>query len=162
MSALTHHVIFCRAVRACESASPGPRGGPERLRWLIRRIADDDRDAFVELFDHCSGLISRRLRRQVPDRHRVAGVFAGAFIEVWWLAGCHVDPDTDVMVWIDEILQRRVAASRPAPSAAGPASPGKCLPGTMRAQGVEVELAGLLRRRHSRSVGRPREQKPCW
>jgi len=27
---------------------------------------------------------------------------AGTFTEVWWLAGCHVDPDTDVMAWIAE------------------------------------------------------------
>jgi DNA-directed RNA polymerase specialized sigma24 family protein len=114
---------------------------------LIRRIADNDRGAFAELFDQYSGLLSRRLRRQVPDRHRVAGVVAGTFVEVWWLAGCHVDPDTDVMVWIDEILQRRVADSRPgAPSSADPALPGMGLRGAPWTHGVEVELAGLLSR----------------
>jgi hypothetical protein len=161
VSALTHHVPFGRTVRLRGSASPGPRGGPERLRWLIRRIADDDRDAFCELFDRCSGRVSSGLRRHVSDRHRVAGVLAGTFVEVWWLAGCHVDPDTDVVVWIDEIVQRRVADSRPAAlSAAICASPGVGSLGALWAQGVEVELAGLLRRRHSPSVGRRREQKP--
>ncbi|MEU7903487.1 hypothetical protein [Actinoplanes sp. NPDC049118] len=154
MSELTHHVTFCRAHRLRESASPGPPGSPERLRWLIRRIADDDHGAFAELFDRCSDPVSRRLHRQVPDRHRVAGVLAGTFVEVWWLAGCHVDPDTDVMVWIDEILRRRIAGSRSAaPSAADPSSPGTGLPGASWAQGVEVELSGLLRRRPSPPVG---------
>jgi hypothetical protein len=154
VSALTDHVSFFRAVRLRGSASPGPPGGPERLRWLIRRIADDDRGAFAELFDQCSELVSRRLRSQVPDRRRVAGVLAGTFVEVWWLAGCHVDPDTDVMVWIEAILQRRVADSRPAaPSSVNPASPDMGLLGAPWAQGVEAELAGLLRRRHSPPVG---------
>lgn len=140
---------------------PGPRGGPERLRWLIRRIADDDRDAFVELFARCSGLVSRRLRRQVLDRYRVSVVLAGTFVEVWWLARCHVDPDTNVMAWIDEIVQRRVADSQPAaPSAADPASPGPDLLGAVWRQRVELELAGLLSRRHSPPAGRPREHVP--
>ncbi|GIE90958.1 hypothetical protein Are01nite_74380 [Actinoplanes regularis] len=151
---MTHHVSFCRAVRLRESASPGPPEGPERLRWLIRRIADNDRDALAELFDQYSGLLSRRLRRQVPDRHRAAGIVAGTFVEVWWLAGCHLDPDTDAMVWIDEILQRRVADSRPAaPLSADPAPPGMGPLGAPSTHGVEVELAGLLSR-HLRGLWR--------
>ncbi|MET8147214.1 hypothetical protein ACIBSW_11760 [Actinoplanes sp. NPDC049668] len=147
MSALTDHVNFCRAVRLPESASPGPPGGPERLRWLIRRIGDDDHGAFSELFDQCAFLVSRRLGHQVPERHQVAGVLAATFVEVWWLAGCHVDPDTDVMMWIDEISRRRAAESRPT------TSPGPGLLGAPWAPGVEVELAGLLRRRHPPPLG---------
>lgn len=154
MSALTQYSSLCPRIRLRESASPGPRGGPERLRWLIRRIADDDRDAFVELFDRCSGLVLSGLRRQVLDRYRVAGVLAGTFVEVWWLAGCHVDPDTDVLVWIDEIVQRRVADGRPAAlPAAISASSGPGSLGALWAQAVEAELVGLLRWRDSPSVG---------
>ncbi|GID90654.1 hypothetical protein Adi01nite_00660 [Amorphoplanes digitatis] len=102
------------------------------------------------MFDQISGLVLPSLRGQVSDRHRVAGVLAGTFIEVWWLAGCHVDPDTDVLAWIDEIVQRRVADSRPAtPSSADPTSPDRGVLGALWAHSIEVELAGLLRRRHS-------------
>jgi hypothetical protein len=117
---------------------------------LIRRIAHDDRSAFIELFDQCSGLVVAALREQVADRHRVAGILAGTFVEVWLLAGCHVDPDTDVMEWLGEIVQRRVADSRPAaPSSGDPAVPGLNLIGPACTQGIEVELAGLLGRHYS-------------
>ncbi|MBW6439808.1 hypothetical protein KZ829_39390 [Actinoplanes hulinensis] len=150
MSALTHRSPFCLACPLRGSASSSPRGCPAQLRWLIRRISDNDRGAFAELFDQCSGLVLPGLRGQVPDQHRVAGILAGTFIEVWWLAGCHVDPDTDVMAWIDEIVQRRVADSWPAaPSAANPTSPGRGILGALWAHSIEVELAGLLSRRHS-------------
>jgi hypothetical protein len=129
------------------SGSCGPCGGPERLRWLVRRIADDDRRAFAELFDRCSGLVLSGLRDQVSDRRRVAGVVAGTFVEMWWLAGCHVEPDADVMAWIGEIVQRRVADSRPAPpSPVGSATPDLDVLGAWWTQGVEAELADLLRR----------------
>lgn len=160
MSALTYRCL-CPPIRLCESALPAPCGGPERLQWLVRRIADDDRDAFCELFDRCSGRVLSGLRRQVSDRYRVAGVLAGTFVEVWWLAGGHVDPDTDVMAWIDQIVQRRVGDSRPAAlSAAICASPDAGSLGALWAQGVEAELAGLLRWCQSPAVGRRLEQKP--
>ncbi|MFF5296242.1 hypothetical protein [Paractinoplanes globisporus] len=143
MSALNHHDP-CR--RAHES---GPRGGPERLRWLVRRIAGDDRGAFAELFDRCAGPVLSGLCAQVSDPRRVAGVLAGTFVEVWWLAGCHTDPGTDVMAWIDGIVRRRVADTRPA-EPADPAASGVDPFGALWAQGVEVELACLLRRRLSR------------
>jgi hypothetical protein len=90
--------------------------------------------------------VSGGLRRQVSDRHRAGGVLAGTFVEVWWLAGYHVDPGVDVMVWIEAIVQRRVTDSRPAAlSAAISAAPGVGSLGGMWAQSVEVELAGLLK-----------------
>jgi hypothetical protein len=120
------------------------------LRALVRRIAHDDRSAFVELFDQCSGLVVDDLQERVPDRHRVAGILAGTFVEVWWLAGCHMDPDTDVMRWLGEIVQRRVKDSRPAaPSLSDPAVPGPNLISPAWTQGIEVELAGLLGRHYS-------------
>jgi hypothetical protein len=143
---LIQHVPVGRTVGLRGYASTGPCGGPERLRWLVRRIAGDDREAFGELFDRCSGWVSGDLRRQVSDRHRARGVLAGTFVEVWWLAGCHVDPGFDVVVWIEGFVQWRVADSRPAAlSAAISAAPDV---GSLRAswaQGVEMELAGLLR-----------------
>jgi hypothetical protein len=124
------------------------------LRLLIRRIAHDDRSAFVELFDQCSGLVVAELQKQVSDRDLVAGILAGTFVEVWWLAGCHVDPDTDVMRWLGEIVRRRVADSRPAAASSGdPAGPGPNLISPAWTQGIEVELAGLLGRHYSARQG---------
>ena len=150
MSALVYHRPLCP--EGCLSGSTAPTlcGCPERLRLLVRRIAHDDRGAFVELFDQCSHLVAADVREQVPDRPRVAGVLAGTFVEVWWLAGCHVDPDTDVMMWLGEIVQRRIADCRPAAApSSDPAMPGPGLIGPAWSQGVEVELAGLLGRRRS-------------
>jgi hypothetical protein len=146
VSALPQHRYLCPAVCRCESSAAGSRPGPERLRWLVRRIADDDRAAFAELVDEYSDQVSAGLRRQVPDPRQAASVFAGTFVEVWWLAGGHVDPDTDVMAWIDRIVRRRIAHSRPpAWPAAVSAPPDRRSLGALWAQAVEVELAGLLR-----------------
>ena len=120
------------------------------MRWLVRRIADDDRDAFCELFDRCSGPVWLYLGRQVVDPYRAAGVFAGTFVEVWWLAGCHVGQGTDVLAWIEQIVRRRVADSRPAALAAAiAAAPEVGLLGAHWPQRFELELTRLLRRDRS-------------
>lgn len=118
-----------------------PGGGADRLRWLVRRIAGDDRDAFAEFLEHFSGPVGRRVGRQVADPHRFADIVAGTFIEVWWLAGGHVDPDTDVMMWINEIVRRRVANSRS--TASSPTDSAELTPAVLSAiwaRRVELEL----------------------
>jgi hypothetical protein len=121
-------------------------GSAAHLRWLVRRIADNDRDAFGELFDRVASPMSNAVSRQVPDPVRVARIVAGAFVEVWWLAGGHVDPDTDVPAWITEIVNRRVEDSEsPGPVPDFDAAKPGVLTGS-RVQRVEVELAGLLAR----------------
>jgi hypothetical protein len=64
---------------------------------------------------------------------------------VWWFAGGHVDPDTDVMVWINEIVRQRVANSR---SPASPPAEFAALTPTaltaIWAYCVEVKPAGLF------------------
>ena len=131
----------------------GPCGGAEHLRWLIRQIADDNRNAFAELFDHVSGPVSRWLHSQLSDPVRAAGIIAGTFVEVWWLAGGHVAADTDVLAWINEVVRRRLADSRPLGPSRSPepraTDPAALTPSTLTAlwtQHVELELAGLLRR----------------
>jgi DNA-directed RNA polymerase specialized sigma24 family protein len=147
VSASDHHVSVARSLRRRGAAAPGLGGGADRLRWLLRRVADDDRGAFGELFHRVSGPVSSRVRRQVPDPFRVAGVVAGTFVEVWWLAGCHVDPDTDVMAWINKIVRRRVADSRQlAPPPADSVAVASAAITGLWVQRVEVELAALLRR----------------
>jgi DNA-directed RNA polymerase specialized sigma24 family protein len=147
VSASAHHISIEQALRRRETALPGPGGDADRLRWLLRRIADDDRGAFAELFHQLSAPMSSRVRHQVADPLRGAGVVAGTFVEVWWLAGCHINPETDVMAWINKIVWRRVADSRPpAKPAADSVAP---TPGVLTAlwtHRLEAELAGLLRR----------------
>ena len=114
------------------------------LRWLIRRIADDDRDAFGELFTRVSGPVLSVLLQQVTDPVRVAGVVAGTFVEVWWLAGGRVDPDTDVMAWITGIVGRRVADSCPLALFTDLGGETRHVLTALWAQRIEAELARLL------------------
>jgi hypothetical protein len=145
VSASAHHMSVARSLRRRGAAAPGSGGGADRLRWLLRRVADDDHGAFHELFHRVSGPVSSRVRRQVPDPLRVSGVVAGTFVEVWWLAGCHVDPDTDVMAWINKIVRRRVADSRPlAPPPADSGAVASAAITALWVQRVEAELATLL------------------
>jgi hypothetical protein len=144
MSVSAYHCPPCpngppsRNGRPVASRPSGSCGCPQRLRSLVRRIAHDDRAAFVELFDDCSALVLSDLRARVPDPDRVTAVLAGTFVEVWWLAGCHVSPDMDVITWLDRIVERRIVDSRPAPA--------ELRSGPPWTRGNEVELAGLLGR----------------
>ena len=129
-------------------------GGADRLRWLVRRIAGDDREAFAEFIEHVSGPVGRRVRRQVADPHRFADIVAGTFIEVWWLAGGHVDPDTDVVMWINEIVRRRVANSRS--PASSPTDTTALTPAALTAiwaRRVEAELSRAVNPRGSQPSG---------
>lgn len=137
-----------RTLRRRGAAAPALGGDEDRLQWLLRRVADDDHGAFGELFHRVSGPVSKRVRRQVPDPIRGAGVVAGTFVEVWWLASCHVDPDTDVMAWINKIVRRRVADSRQlAPLATDSVALASAAITALWVQRLEVELAALLRQR---------------
>ena len=143
MSLSDHHTSSCRT-------PSGPADDPERLRRLVRLVAVNDRSAFRELHARRSGAVARCLHSQVWDPYRAAGILAGTFVEVWWLAGAHVEPDTDVAVWIGTIVQRRVADSRPAAlSAAVAASPRVGTVGAGWARFAELELADLLGHRMS-------------
>jgi DNA-directed RNA polymerase specialized sigma24 family protein len=146
VSVSPHHVSAARAVRLREAAALGPGGGEDHLRWLVRRVADNDRAAFAELFYRVSGAMSNGLHRQIPDLDRVAGVVAGTFVEVWWLAGGHVDPGTDVMAWLHQIVRRRLADSRPAERPVESVTVASAALTAFWAHRAEVELAGLLER----------------
>ncbi len=150
MSVSAHRVPGQRTSHSPPSKAPfGADVGAAHLRWLVRRIADDDHDAFGELFDRLSGPVASALSRQLSDPLRVASVHAGTFVEVWWLAGGHIDAYTDVLAWITDIASRRVADSRsPAPGADLDAANAAALTASW-AQRVEAELAGLLARRRT-------------
>jgi len=140
------HFLSARAIRLREAAALGPGGGDDHLRWLVRRIAADDPAAFADLFYRLSGGVANMLHRQVPDQQRVVGIVASTFVEVWWLAGTHVDPDADILSWINEIAQRRVTDSRPPAASADPAAIAFFALSTLRAERSQAELIELLRR----------------
>jgi hypothetical protein len=103
---------------------------------LIRRISDDDRDAFVELFDHLSPRLLDALRSRLSSPYLAAAIVTATFVEVWWLAGFHVGRDSDVVAWIDRIAQRRVQEGPPAITDVA----------SLRARCAELELGALLGR----------------
>jgi hypothetical protein len=124
-----------RETRPHDAPAPEPGGSPERLRWLVRRISGDDGAAFVELFDRVSGPLYDRLRSRLSDPPRAAATITATFVEVWWLAGCHAGPDADVMMWINQIVERRVKRSEPTAAMA-----------SIRSRSADLELAALLGR----------------
>ena len=131
-----------RETRPHDAPAPEPGGSPERLRWLVRRISGDDGAAFVELFDRLSGPLYDRLRSRLSDPPRAAATITATFVEVWWLAGCHAGPDADVMVWINQIVERRVKKSEPtAAMVTGPAGLA-----SVGSRSADLELAALLGR----------------
>ena len=160
MSASTRRSSLCPPRRLHGSASVTPHDDPERLRWLIRRIADDDHDAFTELFDRCSGLMSRLW----TVRYRI-GIGPQAFSRALSSrcgGSLAAMPIPRPMSWHGS-TRSSSGASRTTgqlPASANPAPPGLSSLDAPWTQGVEVELAGLLRRRNSLPEGRPREQKP--
>jgi hypothetical protein len=127
-----------------------PDGSSERLRWLRRRISGDDRNAFVELFDRLSGPLRDGLGARLADPPCAEIIITATFVEVWWLAGCHSGPETDVVAWINRIVDRRVGELRPlAAQFVYQADFSQLTPGvlaTMRARRAELELAALLGR----------------
>jgi hypothetical protein len=131
-----------RKQRSADGPPLQPDVSPERLQWLIRRISDDDRDAFVELFDHLSPRLLDALRSRLSSPCLAAAIVTATFVEVWWLAGCHAGRDSDVVAWIDRIAQRRVGEGPPATTDVS----------SLRNRCAELELAALL----GRSADTPR------
>lgn len=79
------------------------------------QISRGSHNAFGTLFDRTSGPVHDQLESCLPDPGRLIAVFAGTYVEVWWLAGCHTDPGFDVVRWIHRIAERRFAGESPHP-----------------------------------------------
>jgi hypothetical protein len=149
--------------RTCDGPPPGHGVSPEHLRRLLRRISNNERDAFAELFDHLSRRLLATVQSRVPDPHRATAIVTATFVEVWWLAGCHAGPDCDVVAWVDRIAHRRAGEGPPATDAAGqPAGSASTQPAgsasitaadvaALRDRCAELELTALL----GRPAGRP-------
>jgi hypothetical protein len=88
----------------------------EHLNQLTEPISRGSRDAFVTLFDHTRAAVHASIDLRLQDPESAAAAFAATYVEIWWLAGCHTGPDTDVIGWIDHIVERRTAEAHPHPS----------------------------------------------
>lgn len=128
------------------AGSPDPAEPPAEIdversndSTLLELISRGSVPAFVALFDRTSGAARAELAAGLPDDRRVSEVLAATYVEVWWLAGCRREPETDGASWIAGILRRRITdagrlVGRPA-----------ALTGS-RLSYAELELAALLQR----------------
>ena len=94
-----------------------------QLAPLVRRIADQDREAIIGLHAVLWTRVVCDLHAMLPDRADADAVATGTFLEIWLLARFHTDPGADICAWIDGILVRR-AAERVQTMNAGPCHDG--------------------------------------
>ena len=86
-----------------------PSEGQAHLQRLVRRVADEDHNAFADLYDELSGGLLLDLEQTTEDPVHAAAISAATFVEVWALARFHATADTDVHVWVADIAARRTA-----------------------------------------------------
>jgi hypothetical protein len=85
------------------------RTEPARLLMLVRRMAENDRNAFSRFYDALLPEVTATVR---PLRDNPVGadeVIAATFVEAWQSADLHIGPGSDVAAWIDEVAARRAA-----------------------------------------------------
>jgi RNA polymerase sigma-70 factor, ECF subfamily len=146
------HVLPTTAVRQVSPAATDcaecRAGTPnDHLRSLTDSVSRGSREAFATLFDHTHVAVRAGIDERLSDPLSAAAVFAATYIEVWWLAGCHNGPDTDVIGWINHIAQRRGTEARP-DSASAPTSSAPTTGGAVEAQSSRslADLSSLLGR----------------
>lgn len=94
---------------------PGRR--PRRERWcsvtgadldvLLVEVADGDRDAFSQLYDHTADLVYGIARRVVVDPDLAAEITQEVFLEVWRKAGAFAADRGSARTWIAVMTKRR-------------------------------------------------------
>ncbi len=83
--------------------------GGDRLHELVARIATGDRAAFRCLYAFLAMPVWREAVRALPQPADARAVTRSTFVEVWHLAGHHVDHSgIDTRAWIAAIAARRV------------------------------------------------------
>lgn len=88
--------------------TPKPDGG-NRLNLLVDRIAAGDRAEFRCLYAFLAMRVWRDAVRVLPDPADARAVTRAAFVEVWHLAGHHLDHSrTDPLNWISAIVARQI------------------------------------------------------
>jgi DNA-directed RNA polymerase specialized sigma24 family protein len=104
---------------------------------LLESVSQGSVPAFRALVERTSMAVSAVLADLVSDREGRDEILAATYLEVWWLAGCHIQPDVDATNWIVGIARRRAAESH------ADLVPDRERPRTGYAQ---LEFATLLRR----------------
>jgi DNA-directed RNA polymerase specialized sigma24 family protein len=80
----------------------------DRLHGLVVRIAAGDRAAFARLYGLLARWVWRDAVRALPCPPDARAVTRSTFVEVWHMAGHHVDePGVDSRTWIAAIVARR-------------------------------------------------------
>jgi DNA-directed RNA polymerase specialized sigma24 family protein len=80
----------------------------DRLHWLVNRIAAGDRVAFRRLYVLLARWVWRDAIRALPRPPDARAVTRSTFVEVWHMAGHHVDEaGIDSRTWIAAITARR-------------------------------------------------------
>ncbi|MEU4427393.1 hypothetical protein AB0F81_42780 [Actinoplanes sp. NPDC024001] len=103
---------------------------------LLDAVSRGSVPAFLALVDRTSAAV-RAVLAEIPPGHGRNEILAASYLEVWWLAGCHLEADLDVTAWITGIARRRVADAGIDPPAQGE----RLGPGY-----AELEFAALFRR----------------
>jgi DNA-directed RNA polymerase specialized sigma24 family protein len=81
--------------------------GNDRLSLLVHRIAASDRAAFRCLYAFLALRVWRDALRALSRPADARAVTRSTFVEVWHLAGHHLDSRVDVRAWIGAITARR-------------------------------------------------------
>jgi hypothetical protein len=104
---------------------------------LLEAVSQGSVLAFRALVERTSMAVGALLAELLSDCEWRDEILAATYLEVWWLAGCHIQPDIDATNWIAGIARRRAAETHadPVPDGEGP-----------RTGYAQLEFATLLRR----------------
>jgi hypothetical protein len=90
------------------TTSRGVSGGNSYIA-LLSGVSGGDVTAFRILVDRTAEHVRAALTELQLGRGGQDEILAATYLEVWWLAGCHDQPNTDVVGWIVGIAKRRAA-----------------------------------------------------
>ena len=93
---------------------------PESLNALIGRIAAGDRAALRTLYTALADIVAGEVRRALTDPAEVQAAVCSTFVEVWWLARFHTQPNADIPAWIAFVAGQRAAERRRATASPQP------------------------------------------
>ncbi|MFI1991090.1 hypothetical protein [Actinoplanes sp. NPDC020271] len=131
--------IFARPMTpAVLPPSTAPSAEKHLESAAIEAISRGSHEAFAALFDRTAKNLAADLAARFPEPRQRIAILAATYVEVWWLAGCRSDAESDVTQWISHIVDRRILDCRRA-SAAPPHH-------EARLSRAEYELAELLGR----------------
>ncbi|WIM97324.1 hypothetical protein ACTOB_000832 [Actinoplanes oblitus] len=123
---------------AVRPASTAPSAGKHLESAALEAISRGSHEAFAALFDRTAKDLAADLTARLPEPRQRIAILAATYVELWWLAGCRSDAESDTAQWINRIMDRRIADWR-----RDPAVPPHHESGLSRA---EHELAELLGR----------------